>query len=89
MISNFSQLKKYLASPNACIELLYHSFGVHKWLNVKRKVIKVQSNAVKLEGGSWLGLGSTGEKASDFKFNLDNTFDLLEEGKIVNTYKYY
>jgi len=56
----------------------------HKNLNIPRRIIKKQTNAIKFEGGSWLGLGSTGEKASDFSFD-DNTFTVkgIDKGEFI------
>lgn len=82
-IKNLAELKRYLATPNACIELIaVEGNPNHKFLNVKRKVEKLQSNAVKLEGGSWLNL----YKASDFIFYQDNTFGVISANLV---YKYY
>lgn len=85
MIKNLSQLKKYLSSPEAEVEVIYYQRGNHKWMNVKRKVEKVQTISVKFVGGSWFEFG----KASDYIFNGDNTFHVLENGKILLTYRYY
>lgn len=69
-ITNLSQLKKYLATPEAEITLVWFHRGDHKFLNIPRKVEKLQTNAVKLTGGSWLDL----DKASNFSFQEPNTF---------------
>jgi len=69
---NYAELKRKL-TVGTKLTLVDTNLTGHKYLNVTRKIIKQQTNAVKLEGGSWLGLGSTGEKASDFSFQ-DNGF---------------
>jgi hypothetical protein len=66
-IKTFAELKRAL-TVGTKIKLVDSSLPNNKRLGVVRAVIKQQTNAVKLEGGSWLGLGSTGEKASDFSF---------------------
>jgi len=77
MIENLSQLKKYLATENASLTLTYYKFGTHKFLNITRGVEKLQTNSVKLEGGSWLNLN----KASDFIFK-DGSFDVIEKSTL-------
>ena len=86
-IQNFSQLKKYFANPDAEIELIYFNNPNHKWLNIKRKVEKCQTNAVKFIGGSWLQF----EKAGNYRFHEDNTFDVIDDynGKVILIYKYF
>ena len=66
-IQSFAQLKREL-KIGTVIRLVDSSIQDHKGLNVDRAVIKKQTNAIKLDNGSWLGLGSTGEKASDFSY---------------------
>jgi hypothetical protein len=83
-IQNLSQLKKYLATPEAEITLIYSKFGgfdgkPHKYLNIPRKVEKLQTNAVKLEGGSWFDFN----KADMFTFHDNNTFDILQNEQII------
>jgi len=53
MIQNLSQLKQYFKNGGA-IKMIYHAMGDCKTIGVIRKAIKVQTNAVKLEDGSWL-----------------------------------
>jgi hypothetical protein len=87
-IKNLSQMKKYFTSTDAEIELIYSKYMPHKYLNVIRKVEKCQTNAVKFTGGSWLEFG----KAENYKFNDNNTFDVLEENngnmEVILTYRY-
>lgn len=83
--TNFNQLKNYL-QEGMSLALIESSKPDHPHLNKTRKIIKKQTNAIKFEGGSWLGLGSTGEKAKDYTFNNDTfTYD---GGFIQLTYKY-
>ena len=71
MIKTFAQLKRDL-KVGAILTLVKaenkNTKYPHKYLNIPREIIKQQTNAVKLEGGSWLGLGSTGETAKDFEY---------------------
>lgn len=82
--TNFNQLKSYL-QEGMTLTLIYSSLPDHKALNIPRKIEKKQTNAIKFEGGSWLGLGSTGEKAKDYTFK-DNTFT-YDGGFIKLTYQ--
>ena len=51
----------------------------NKLLNTIRKIEKKQTNAIKFDTGSWLGLGSTGETAKDFTFKNDTfTYHFFE-----------
>lgn len=65
--TNFNQLKNYL-QVGMKLKLIASSMKDHKYMGMERPIIKKQTNAIKFEGGSWFGLGSTGEKASDFTF---------------------
>lgn len=82
-VHTLADLKRFFAQPNAKIKLISApTMPNHKWLNVERGVEKLQTNAVKLEGGSWLDWRNG---ARDFKFN-GKTFDVLEDGEILLTY---
>jgi hypothetical protein len=87
-IKNLSQMKKYFSTNESEIELIYSKRMPHKNLNVVRKIEKCQTNAVKFTGGSWLEFG----KAENYKFNDNNTFDVLEEingnKEVILTYRY-
>jgi hypothetical protein len=74
--TNFNQLKNYL-QVGMKLKLVDTSMKNHKYLGVERAIIKKQTNSIKFEGGSWMGLGSMGEKASDFTFQ-ENGFTYTE-----------
>lgn len=71
-IQTFAELKRTL-SEGTVLRLIDSSIKDHKGLNKDRAVSKVQTNAIKLDDGSWLGLGSTGERACDFSY-FENGF---------------
>jgi len=74
-ITSFAQLKREL-KPGVSLKLIDTNLDNHKSLGIVRKIILQQTNAVKFEGGSWLGLGSTGEKSSEFAFQENGfTYD--------------
>ena len=72
---NLSQLKKYLTVGMA-LELTDTNNKNHAKLGMIRIIAVKQSNAFMFEDRSWLGMGSTGEKATDFTFR-DNGFTLF------------
>jgi len=73
-ITSFAQLKREL-KPGVSLKLVDTNINKHKSLGIVRKIVIQRTNAVKL-GDSWLGLGSTGEKASEFTFQENGfTYD--------------
>ena len=83
--NNFKQLKDKLKVGDS-LTLTYAVFKNDKVsdkilarINKPRLIIKKQTNAIKLEDGSWLGLGSTGEKASNFLFFGNNNFTYRDD----------
>jgi len=73
MINNLSQLKKYFENGGA-IKMTWNNYGsTGKLIGVVRKPIKVQTNAVKFEGGSWLQY----DKAGNYDFR-ETGFDVFE-----------
>lgn len=85
-IKSFSELKRSL-TVGTKLKLIKSHIPNHKYLNTVREVIKQQTNAVKLEGGSWLGLGSTGETAKNFKFH-ENGFTVVWDDNEYLTYEF-
>ena len=81
---NYAELKRKL-TVGTKLTLLESNIPNHKYLNTTRKIVKQQTNGIRLEGGSWLGLGSTGEKAEDFSFQ-NNGFT-LEKGDVKLVYR--
>jgi hypothetical protein len=73
MIENLAQLKKYFQNGGA-IKMTWNQFDSKgKLIDVIRKPIKVQTNAIKFEGGSWLQY----DKASNYDFR-ETGFDVFE-----------
>jgi len=73
-MKNLTEFKKYLALPDAAIRLVkYETMRDGEFVSVPPKnpnyrgVMKLQTNSVKLEGGSWLTFG----KASEWQFDHD------------------
>lgn len=85
-ITNFAQLKREL-QEGMKLKLIASSNPNHKYLGKTRAIIKKQTNAIQFEGGSWFGLGSTGEKASNFLF-FDGGFTFKEDDGYNLTYKF-
>lgn len=86
MIQTFAELKRAL-QVNTELKLVWSEIPNHKYLNTIRKIEKVQSNGVRFEGGSWLGLGMYGEKANDFKYT-NNGFLVTHKGEKLLEYKF-
>jgi len=86
MNKTFSQLKRDLQQGTiiTLINVECKNNKLHKNLNIPRKIEKKQTNAIKLEGGSWLGLGSNGETAKNFEY-IDDSFTYTN-GYIKLTY---
>lgn len=76
MPNNLNQFKLWLKQPGAKLTLVKCYFTpTHKHLNKTRAIAKAQTNAVMLEGGSWLYF----TQASDYQFN-DNRVTVCENG---------
>ena len=87
-ITSFAQLKREL-KPGVKIVLVATSIPNHKKIGIIRAVAIQQTNAIKLEDGSWLGLGSTGEKAADYTFQTNGfTYDDSHRTKYPTILKY-
>ena len=88
-IKNLSQLKKKLNVGDK-LKLVKASNPQHKYLGKVREIIKIQTNGIKFEGGSWLGLGMFGEKAKDFEFLKDGFIynDINGFNGVMLKYKY-
>lgn len=73
MIENLTQLKKYFQNGGS-IKMTWNLFVPNgKLIGVVRKPEKVQTNAIKFEGGSWLQY----DKASNYDFR-ETGFDVFE-----------
>lgn len=86
--TNFNQLKNYL-QEGMRLKLVDSSMKEHKFLGQERAIIKKQTNAIKFEGGSWFGLGSTGEKASDFSFENNGFTYTWDKGEAFSGFLKY
>jgi len=73
MIENLAQLKKYFQNGGSIKMTWNLSCPNGKLIGVIRKPIKVQTNAVQFEGGSWLGY----DKANNYDFR-ETGFDVYE-----------
>lgn len=90
IFNNFKQLKDKL-TVGMTITLTYARFShenlgekIKARLNQPREIIKKQTNAIQFSDGSYLGLGSTGEKAKDFLFFGNNTFSYRDDDCILD-----
>jgi len=86
MIESYAELKRKLII-GAKLKLTFADNPGHKYLNSTRAIEKVQTNGVKFEGGSWLGLGMYGEKASDYTFQV-NGFTVNYQAKPMLSYEF-
>lgn len=77
MIKTFAELKRELYEGRR-LKLVWTADSNHKKLGLIRAIAKKQTNAIKFEDGSWLGLGSTGETAKNYLFHEDG-FTFLQE----------
>ena len=69
-MKTFADIKRAL-QVGATVTMLAHDwFPTGKLINVPRKVVKTQSNAVQFEGGSWLYWS----KAGDYTCLSENCF---------------
>lgn len=85
MIENIAQFKRHLLEGKSMTLIDYKWNGKsepHKYLNIERKPVKVQTNAVKFEGGSWLQY----PKATQTIFK-DNTMT-IDDGYCTLIYKF-
>lgn len=82
-MENFNQLKKELQEGRYVIlksvEKEEPGPKMVERIGRYRQIIKKQTNAIKFIDGSWLGLGSTGEKAKDFQFYNNDCFSYEDE----------
>lgn len=71
-MKTLSELKRCKVGDE--LKLVYSFFMPHKFLNIPRKIEKMQTNALMFEGGSWLYF----PKASDFE-GTEKGFLLYED----------
>lgn len=83
---NLAQLKRYLQVGMSLTLVDFNNGESHPGLNIPRKIKQALSNQIQFDNGSWLGLGATGERASDYTFTSEGfTYD---GGWVKMTYKY-
>ena len=83
-MNTIAELKRKLATS---VVTLRYGTGwnnkPHKYLNVPRKVSKMQSKNLMFEGGSWLDIPRTDE----VYFLDDNTYAIHENGNVILVYE--
>ena len=86
-MKSFSSIKKAL-NEGVFLTMVQHDLMPSiKLLGLKRKIVKRQSNAIQLEGGSWLRFD---KPASHFQGTSANSFKvLLNAGNIEPKYMAY
>jgi len=70
-MKTFADIKRKLIEGNSLTMTRHDWHPQGKLMNVCRDIIKRQSNAIQLEGGSWLYLD---KKAADYIPTSDHTF---------------
>jgi len=70
-MKNFADIKRKLIEGNSLTMTRHDWYPQGKYMGVSRDIIKRQSNAIQLEGGSWLYLD---KKAADYIPTSDHTF---------------
>lgn len=77
-MKTFADIKRKLVEGNSITMIRHDWYPNGPIMNVERKVIKRQSNAVQFEGGSWLRLD---KKAADYIPTGENSFLVRLEGE--------
>ena len=70
-MKTFSDIKRKLVEGNSLTMTRHDWYPQGKLIGVTRDIVKRQSNAIQLEGGSWLYLD---KPAKDYIPTSDNTF---------------
>jgi hypothetical protein len=80
-MKNFADIKRKLIEGNALTMIRHDWYPQGKLMGVTRDIVKRQSNAIQLEGGSWLYLD---KPAKEFIPTSENTFlVLLDQDKFM------
>lgn len=80
-MKTFSDIKRKLIEGNALTMIRHDWYPQGKLMGVTRDIVKRQSNAIQLEGGSWLYLD---KPAKEFIPTSENTFlVLLDQDKFM------
>jgi hypothetical protein len=83
-MKTFSDIKKKLVEGNSLTMIRHDWYPQGKLIGVTRDVIKKQTNAVQLEGGSWLRLDKT---AADYIPTSEQTFLVRLDGDKFMEYR--
>jgi hypothetical protein len=70
-MKTFSDIKRKLVEGNALTMIRHDWYPQGKLIGVTRDIVKRQTNAIQLEGGSWLYLD---KKAADYIPTSDHSF---------------
>lgn len=70
-MKTFSDIKRKLVEGNALTMIRHDWYPQGKLIGVTRDIVKRQSNAIQLEGGSWLYLD---KRAADYIPTSDHSF---------------
>jgi hypothetical protein len=80
-MKTFADIKRKLVEGNALTMIRHDWYPQGKLMGVTRDIVKRQSNAIQLEGGSWLYLD---KPAKEFIPTSENTFlVLLDQDKFM------
>ena len=80
-MKTFADIKRKLVEGNALTMIRHDWYPQGKLIGVTRDIVKRQSNAIQLEGGSWLYLD---KPAKEFIPTSENTFlVLLDQDKFM------
>ena len=83
-MKTFSDIKRKLIEGNALTMIRHDWYPQGKLMGITRDIIKRQSNAIQLEGGSWLYLD---KKAADYIPLNDHEFLVRLEGENYIAYR--
>jgi hypothetical protein len=70
-MKTFSDIKRKLVEGNALTMIRHDWYPQGKLMGISRDIVKRQSNAIQLEGGSWLYLD---KRAADYIPTSDHSF---------------
>ena len=83
-MKTFADIKRKLIEGNALTMIRHDWYPQGKLINVTRDIVKRQTNAIQLEGGSWLYFDKT---ASDYIPTGDHSFLVRLEGENYMEYR--
>ena len=83
-MKTFADIKRKLIEGNALTMIRHDWYPQGKLMNVTRDIVKRQTNAIQLEGGSWLYFDKT---AADYIPTGDQSFLVRLEGENYMEYR--